>query len=47
MVYQSTTFEVSMFTHYEDTKIKAAQNVEIGVVLGSYGSPKVIGNLTI
>jgi len=29
---KSTRFEVSMFTHYKDTK--GNENVEIGVVLG-------------
>jgi len=40
----STKFEISTFTHYEDTK--GNENVEIGVVLGGWRSPKVIGNIT-
>jgi len=41
MINMDTKFEVS-------TKIiKVKQNVEIGVVWGGYGSPKVTSNVTI
>jgi len=36
------------FLYSPTTKVwKAMQNVEIGVILGGYGWPKVIGNITI
>jgi len=35
----------SIFAHYDDRK--EIQNVEVWVVIGAYGSPKVIGNITI
>ena len=38
-------FKVSNFIHYED--IKRLQNIENGVVWGSYGSLKVNGNSVI
>ena len=40
-----TTFEVSMFTHYEDKKGNAKFRNWDG--LEGYGSPKVTGNVTI
>jgi len=45
MINLSTESEVSMFTYYKN--IKAMQNVENGVVLRNYQSPKVIGHITI
>jgi len=40
-----TKYEVSMSTHYED--MKGDEKCKNRGDLGGYGSPKVIGNITI
>ena len=45
MINQCTKFEVSRFPRYEARVV--VQNAENGVVLGSYGSLRVIRNVTI
>jgi len=45
MFNQYTNHEVSMFTHYKDTK--GDEKCKNWGGLGSKGSPKVIGNIAI
>ena len=45
MVSQCTKFEVSRLTRYN--AMNGSANAENGVVWGSYGGLKVIGNVTI
>jgi len=45
MINLHTKFEISMFTHYEDMKGNAKCRIWGG--MGSKGSPKVTGNVTI